>query len=65
MESGELPSEPELTLGSHRINEVTQPASWPRDESVLGTKSFEQKDKVESGIEEDEFFGEDNEAEDS
>lgn len=60
MENGELPSEPELTLSSHRVNELTQPASWPRDE---GTKSFEQKGTAESGIEEDEFFGED-EAED-
>lgn len=61
MEKGELPSEPELALGSHRSEEPTRPGSWPRDESVLGAKSYTK----ENEIEEDEFFGEDNDSEDS
>ena len=58
MEKGELPSEPELALGSHRMNEPTRTGSWPRDESA---KSYAK----EIEIEEDEFFGEDNDSEDS
>jgi hypothetical protein len=59
MERGELASEPELTSGLHRENKQTRPRSLSKDESGVESK---RKGRVEK-VEEDEFFGDDNDAE--
>ena len=66
MENGRLPLEPEITLGLHRLNEPTRLGSRPRDhdKSVSETKLVKRKGTIGNVVEEDEFFGEDDDSED-
>jgi hypothetical protein len=63
MERGELPSEPELEVG-FKEKESTRTRKWPSDErQTISAKPG--TSKANQDEQEDEFFGEDDEGEDS